>query len=388
MIHANAIQGAVLAFACSWLLVWLLKPVAERWNLLDHPRNARKDHGSPTPVTGGLAMSVAATCGGVLVWEGSPAMIGVLAGMLLLLAVGLLDDVRDIRWQWRVLAQVVAALSLYWIGGVRVEQIGNALGFPHHTLGPLSLPLTVFATVGLINAINLVDGVDGLAGSLVFVALLMLSCAALYAGNSVLAGRVLVLSGAVGGFLAWNFRFPGRARAAAFMGNSGSALLGLAVAWVCFRLTQNPGHPVNPVLALWLLPVPVADCLVLIVRRLRQGRSPFTAGHDHVHHYLRDAGFGHLGICVVLVGFSLCCGLAAGQAMRLDVPNVLILVSFLALCVGWYCLSANRERAVRVLAALRQLLLGNVSGARVVLVPPASNDDHPGASRLRAGEKL
>lgn len=375
MIQEVAIQGALLAFACAWLLVWLLKPVAFSWNLLDHPRIARKAHESPTPVTGGLAMTVAAVAGGMFVWEGSPAMIGLMLGMLLLLAVGLLDDLRDLRWQWRILAQVAAALSLYYVGGVRVEQIGNALGFPHRELGPLSLPLTVFATVGLINAINLIDGVDGLAGSLVFTAMLMLCCAALYAGNSGLAGKVLILAGAVAGFLAWNFRFPGRSRAAVFMGNSGSALLGLVVAWVCFRLTQNPGHPVNPVLALWLLPIPVMDCLVLIVRRLREGRSPFRAGCDHIHHCLREAGFGPLGICAVLVAFSLMTGLAAGQAMRLNIPNVLILAAFLALCVGWYWLSARQDRAVSVFKALRLVLIGNVAGARVVFVPAASNDD-------------
>lgn len=375
MIQEAAIQGALLAFASAWLLVWMLKPAAFRLNLLDHPRSARKAHESPTPVTGGLAMTVAAMAGGVFIWQGSQPMLGLLLGMLLLLAVGVLDDLRDLRWQWRLLAQVAAALSLYYVGGVRVEQIGNALGFPHHELGPLSLPLTVFATVGLINAINLIDGVDGLAGSLVFVALVMLCAAALYAGNSGLAGNVLILAGAVAGFLAWNFRFPGRTRAAAFMGNSGSALLGLAIAWVCFSLTQNPGHPVNPVLALWLLPIPVMDCLVLIVRRLREGRSPFHAGCDHIHHCLRDAGFGPFGICAVLVGFSLFTGLVAGQAMRWDVPNVLILAAFLGLCVGWFWLSARRERAVGVFKMLRLLLVGNVAGARVVFVPAASNDD-------------
>lgn len=375
MIQEAAIQGTLLAFACAWLLVWMLKPAAFRFDLLDHPRSARKAHKTPTPVTGGLAMTIAAVAGGLFVWEGSQPMIGLMLGMLLLLAVGLLDDLRDLRWYWRLLAQVAAALCLYYVGGVCVEQIGNALGFPGHTLGPLSLPLTVFATVGLINAINLIDGVDGLAGSLVFAALVMLCAAALYAGNGNLAGKVLILGGAVAGFLAWNFRFPGRARAAAFMGNSGSALLGLAMAWVCFRLTQNPGHPVNPVLALWLLPIPVMDCLVLIFRRVREGRSPFSAGCDHIHHCLRDAGFGPFGICAVLVGFSLVTGLAAGQAMRLDVPNVLILAAFLGLCVGWFWLSAKRERAVGVFKMLRLLLVGNVAEARVVFVPAASNDE-------------
>ncbi len=386
MIEEAAIQGALLAAAATWLLIWLLKPAALHLNLLDHPRG-RKAHEAPTPVTGGLAMTLGVALGGLAAWSNlSPARQSLYLGMTLLLAIGLLDDLHDLRWWWRILAQVAAALILYYVGGVRVEQIGDALGMPGHTLGPLSLPLTILATVGLINAINLIDGVDGLAGTLVLCALAMFCCAALYAGNAQLAGRVLVLGGAVAGFLAWNFRVPGRARAAVFMGNSGSALLGLAIAWCCFRLTQNPGHPVSPVLALWLLPVPVVDCLVLIVRRVREGRSPFSAGRDHVHHYLSEAGFGAMGICAVLGGFSLLVGLAAGQAMRLDVPNVLILVAFLGLCVGWYALSARRERAVRLFARLRAALLGDLRGATVLLVPEASNDDVAAAApRARTG---
>lgn len=383
MIEESAIQGALLAAAATWLLIWLLKPVALRLNLLDHPRG-RKAHEAPTPVTGGLAMTLGVALGGLAVWsEMSPPRKSLYLGMTLLLAVGLLDDLRDVRWWWRILAQAGAALILYYVGGVRVEQIGDALGFEHHELGRLSLPLTVFATVGVINAINLIDGVDGLAGTLAMCALAMFCCAALYAGNELLAGRVLVLGGAVAGFLAWNFRVPGRARAAVFMGNSGSALLGLAIAWVCFRLTQNAGHPVSPVLALWLLPVPVMDCLVLIVRRVREGRSPFSAGRDHIHHYMSEAGFGAMGICAVLGGFSLMVGLAAGQAMRLDIPNVLILAAFVGLCVGWYALSARRERAVRMFARLRAALLGDLRGATVMLVPEPANDDVVAAPKPR-----
>lgn len=376
MIQESALQGALLAGFATWLLVWLLKPVAFRYGLLDCPRG-RKSHEAPTPVTGGLAMTLAVVAGGAIaIRSASPEITYLILGMALLLAVGLLDDLRDLRWWWRILAQVVAALGLYYGGGVRVEQLGGVFGFPDLTLGPLSLPLTVVATVGLINAINLVDGVDGLAGTLVLAALLMLTAAALYAGNGELAGETLILGGAVIGFLAWNFRVPGRSRAAAFMGNSGSALLGLAIAWVCFRLTQNPGHPVSPVLALWLLPVPVMDCLVLIVRRVREGRSPFSAGCDHIHHCMRDAGWGPMGICVVLGGFSLLCGLAAGQAMRLDIPNPLILLAWIGMAVSWYWLSLRRVRALVIFKALRRMLLGNVAVARSLAgLPPASNDD-------------
>ncbi len=126
------------------------------------------------------------------------------------------------------------------------------------------------------------------------------------------------------------------------------------IAWVAFRLTQNPGHPVNPVLALWLLPIPVMDCLVLIVRRLREGRSPFSAGRDHIHHIMQDAGFGPTRAALWLTIFSLVCGLFVGQAMRLDVPNPVLLAAFVLLCAGWFCLSSNRARAVGFFARLRR----------------------------------
>ena len=376
MVQESALQGMLIAGVCAWLLVWLLKPAAVRLDLLDHPQGGRKAHHAPTPVTGGVAMTVAALVGGAAVTgQVTPAVAGLVLGMLVLLVMGIADDLHDLRWWWRLAAQAGVALVLVYLGDVRVEQLGGVFGFPDLSLGVLSVPLTVIATVGLINAINLIDGVDGLAGSLTLSAFLMLTAAALYAGNKALAAKCLVLAGAVAGFLAWNFPLPGRRRAAAFMGNSGSALLGLAIAWVCFRLTQNPGHPVSPVLALWLLPVPVMDCLVLIVRRLREGRSPFSAGRDHVHHLMRDAGFGPFGIAVVLSGFTLACGLVAGQAMRLDVPNVLILAAYGATCVGWYWLSSRRERAVAFFARLRTLLLGEEAWKQDGAVLPASNEE-------------
>lgn len=275
------------------------------------------------------------------------------AASLLLVAVGLYDDRFDLRWYWRILAQVLAALVMIYGGGVRVENLGGVFGM--QDLGWISVPFTVFATVGIINAINMIDGADGLAGSLVAACLVMLAAAALYAGNASLSRVSLVIAGVVCAFLVFNMRFPWQPRAKTFMGNAGSAWLGLVVAWVVFRLTQNSGHPVNPVLALWLIPIPVMDCLVLTVRRTREGRSPFAAGRDHIHHFMQDAGFGPTQAALALSAFSLLTGLVAGQMMRLDVPNMAILGAFLALCAGWYALSSNRSATLRVFRALRAL---------------------------------
>lgn len=352
LIQGMDMGGALLAFMLTCATLWALQPFAARLNLLDHPLG-RKDHAHPTPITGGLAMVVGCLVAFFTMQTSPQSMQAFAVASLLLVAVGLYDDLHDLRWYWRIVAQACAALVIIYWGGVRVEQLGPLFGMDSMSLGGLSVPFTIFATVGLINAMNMVDGADGLAGLLGLAALVMLAAASVYSGNAALAGRLSVLCGALAGFLLWNVRLPWRPRAKVFMGNAGSAFLGLVIAWSAFRLTQNPGHPVSPVLALWLLPIPVMDCLVLIVRRLQEGRSPFSAGRDHIHHFMREAGYGPTRAALLLAGFSLACGLVVGQAMRMDVPNPVLLAAFAALCMGWYLLTRRPERAVAFFRRLR-----------------------------------
>lgn len=348
--HLNWWPG-LLSFVGAVFAMWLLVRLAPRMGLLDLPQG-RKDHAMPTPVVGGLAMLLA--CIAVLPFTLPLSyQFGALgAAAIIVVAVGAYDDRNDLGWLWRLGWQCVAGLVIALWGGARVEELGAAFGLAGLNLGMWSIPFTVFATVGLINAMNMIDGADGLAGSLALAALLMLGAASVYAGNDRLAERVLIVSGALAGFLLWNLRTPWRARASAFMGDAGSGLLGLVIAWVAFRLTQNEGHPVNPVLALWLLPIPVMDCLVLIARRLQERRSPFEAGRDHIHHVMADAGFRPMQIVTCLVLFSLMTGLLAGQAMRMDVPNPVLLGLYLVLCMAWYLLTNRRERAVALFRRL------------------------------------
>lgn len=359
--------AAFAALAVTWFALWLLQPVARRLDLIDHPRG-RRDHAAPTPVTGGVAMGVGVILAAlVFAPEVGDGFAGFLAASALLLGIGLLDDLYDIPWYWRIAGQTVATLVMVYVGGVRVEQLGPVFGLGPMSLGALSVPFTVFATIGLINAINMVDGIDGLAGSLVWCALLMLAAAALYAGDPLIAERMMILMGAVTAFLAFNLRLPWRDRAVLFMGNAGSAFLGLVIAWFSFRLTQNPSHPVSPVLALWLVPIPVMDTLVVTARRMRGGRSPFHAGRDHIHHLMLDAGFRPMQVVALLAGLSLVCGLLAGLALRADVPHPVLLLAFLALCAAWYALTARRGRALAALRRLRHPLRG-----------PAADADAPG----------
>lgn len=352
----ESIAGYSIAFAVTLAGLLLLMPLATYLGLIDYPLG-RKNHGSPTPITGGLAMLAGVLLTGVfLLGDMGPASQGFSLAAIILIVLGIVDDKVDLSWRVRLGFQAIAALVMIYVGDIRVERFGDVFGLHVDSLGVFSVPFTVFATVGIINAINMIDGADGLAGLLILAALVMLDAAALYSGNSAVYERAPILIGAVTGFLVYNLRFPWRPRAKIFMGNAGSGFLGLIIACFTFRLTQNPAHPVSPVLALWLIPVPIVDCLVLMIRRIRQKRSPFSADRNHVHHIMLDAGFGPTQAAVVLTLLSAVSGLAAGVALRLHVPHVLVLLAFVALCVTWYWVSSRRVRAVAIFQALHDML--------------------------------
>ena len=343
----------------------ILIPLARRYHWMDLPCS-RKQHAVPTPPVGGFGVFAAIAL--FMVWiNGLNAVTCAwLAGGSLLVLVGALDDKYDLNWRVRILAQVAAALCLILWGGVRAAHLGPLFGLPDVELGWFSLPLSVIAIVGLVNALNMIDGIDGLCGSLIVAACLMFIAAGLYAGAPPLVYRLWMVVGAVAGFLLFNLRFGRFGAARVFLGDAGSGLLGFTIAAIAFRMTQNPTHPVSPILAPYLVAVPVIDCLALILRRMRQGRSPFAAGRDHIHHLMLDAGFS-VGQCVrLLVLASFAIGLFGAVCMVLDVPNVLLMLNYVLMVGIWYRLSANPARIMTRLAALRTWLHGAepVSGAR------------------------
>lgn len=392
MSDALGVQGGIIVALITALLIWVLYPVAHRWKLLDMP-GGRKAHARPTPYIGGIA--ILAGVAAVIVSGPDPERyLGFGIGCGALAAIGILDDKYDIRWYWRVLVQVMATLAMVYVDGIRVAHFGPALGLGPATLGALSVPFTVIATVGLINAVNMVDGIDGAAGTLVATALLLLVAAAWYSGNFPVAQSAVLLLGGVVAFLAYNLRFPGQPRARCFLGNSGSAFLGFALAWLSFRLTQNDLHPVSPVLALWFLPIPVMDTLVLMVRRLRNRRSPFCADRNHIHHLVESAGVGPTRASLLLSAITLACGMAAAQALRADIPEPLLLGAFGLLCLGWYLITRSRQRAVGFIASVlrtsrnRPASLHATGARRPVQSPPiiarrGASGDISVASRVR-----
>ena len=365
---------AAVAFVLCALAMPLALPLARRWRLLDNP-GGRKDHEGSVPVVGGLVIYFTVVLS-LLVFEGgmTTRMWAFVAGAGLLVLVGQLDDYFDLRWTWRIGAQALAALLRATQGGVVAMHLQDVFGHAGANMGLLAIPFTLFIVVGVINALNMADGVDGLAGSLSVVALLLYVAYALYAGNLVLAERLLAMATAVMGFLVWNARWPWQPRARVFLGNGGSMLLGFTIAYASVRLSQGEGtsYPVSPVLGPWALALPLIDCVALMFRRWRQGRSPFAADRQHMHHMLLDAGFRPSMVVLVIAGGSLACGIAAAVAVKLGVYRPLVVIAFLVLLAAWYAFSADFDRAVARLARWRL----RVGGAhRAPVARPAGNEE-------------
>lgn len=334
----------LLAATVAWLAMLVLLQRASQWQLVDHPRG-RKDHAAPIPTVGGLAIWMGFASALLMLGSPSSATLGLLAGGSVLTAVGVIDDRRDLHWLPRIIAQMGAALCLV-VGGVSLQRLGYAELPLTLELGWLALPITLFAVVGIINAVNMVDGVDGLAGSLVLGSVLLIAALA-QGGNPALTGELLALSAAVMVFLAFNLRWPGRPRARTFLGNSGSAMLGLALAWAAIRVSHEPAGVVTPALGPWLVALPILDCLTLIVRRRLSGRSPFAADRDHLHHLWLDRGWSVSRVVGAMLTLHLTLALLGLALQRLGVPDLGLIGLFLVLLGAHYaiCSALGRQRA-------------------------------------------
>jgi UDP-GlcNAc:undecaprenyl-phosphate GlcNAc-1-phosphate transferase len=287
--------------------------------LVDRPRG-RKRHAGAIPLTGGLCMFVAFVLACTTQHLELHLIYSLLLPAALLMLAGVLDDLLELGPVAKLALQVVAGLVAVVFGDLRLEGLGDLLGTGEITLGAWSVPFTVFAIVGVINAVNMIDGMDGLAGMVVLMALAWMAVAAISAGATQETMLLLVLAGAVTGFLAFNFRLPWGRRASVFMGDSGSAVLGFLLAYFAVTLSQGPGRALMPISAVWVLALPILDTLGLIVRRMFRGRSPLRGARDHVHHVLFYSGlcygdtvsaltlasalFGAIGVYGALFGVS------------------------------------------------------------------------------------
>lgn len=280
------------------VLVPLFGQMAHHYQLVDQP-GERKVHKVPIPRVGGMAMALGAFVP-ILLWQWENAFVRTfLLAAGILVAFGVVDDLRELRPGWKFLGQIAAALIVVLFGGVKIVSLGGLL--PAGTILPswFAVPFTVFAIVGVTNAINLSDGLDGLAGGICLLSFSCLGYLAYLEGDAVVGFITLALIGGVFGFLRYN-TYP----ASVFMGDTGSQLLGFSAVTLSLALTQE-SVTLSPVLPLLLLGFPILDTLTVMAVRIARGKSPFAADKNHFHHHLMGLGLHHTESVLVIYVFQI-----------------------------------------------------------------------------------
>lgn len=337
---------AIAVFAVTAWLVHLLPKLAGRIGLVDEP-DSRKQHEGRVPLVGGLAMYGGFFAGMSLLyvtpWIEFPSLV---LGGLLLVVVGVLDDLLELRKRVRVPAQFVAALLMSLVGGHVLQDFGGLAFGEVVTLGVLAVPVTIFCTVGVVNAVNMSDGLDGLAGGLTFITFGALAFMAYDAGAAENFGVLVVLMAAILGFLAFNARSPWCRKAKVFMGDAGSMFLGFAIARFLIDASQGADRFIHPVTALWIFAVPLMDTVAVMLRRVQAGQSPFSADRQHLHHVLLASGYSVERtvrviwlLALVLAGIGV-----AGQLA--GVPEWLMFAGFLGLFAVYVVVLQRLARTV------------------------------------------
>jgi UDP-GlcNAc:undecaprenyl-phosphate GlcNAc-1-phosphate transferase len=306
MLVASAV-AFVVALVSSLVATPLVRDAAERRDLLDEP-GGRKIHARAVPRLGGAAMLLAfflAVAVGVAADSatGGGHLLAMLAGIGIVSAVGLVDDLRDLPPLVKLAGQLAAAIvtvvlglslsELAWFGGT--VQLGWA--------GPI---ITVVWLVAVANAVNLIDGLDGLAGGVSLATLLAFATIALMREQAPVLLCALAAAGAVIAFLAHN-----RPPASIIMGDAGSMFLGMLLGTSSVALVAADPGRITPLLVIIALAVPLADMTWAVVRRLASRKSIFAADSNHIHHQLMARGLGQGQVTLLLVAASAVLGLVA-----------------------------------------------------------------------------
>ena len=303
------IDYSIISIMASLAINSVLRNFAKQKNLLvDIPDRSRKFHKRATPLTGGVGILLA-----VIVSTEIYLDLNNLKGYLPefsqhlyiasipLLILFLFDDFKDLKPIIRLLIQISLSLYVIYSTDIRLNNLGNLFGFGDIQLGILSIPFTIFCIVGIMNAFNMIDGINGLCAGSAMMALIFIG----FHSSLIYDSLLMILLGSIIGFLIFNLRFFGKKRGV-FLGDSGSNLLGFWVAWCAIYSSQNPIYQVEPITMLWFVLIPLLDCLGLIVSRMIKGISVASPGRDHIHHKLmiKYSPEGTLGIILMLSLFA------------------------------------------------------------------------------------
>ncbi len=310
------LQIYLKTFLTSGLIALVATPLyiifAKKRGIVDKP-SARKVHRKPMPTTGGIVIWIAFLVGILFAFNSAPLfmepfsdrIIGLVLGGFIIILLGLYDDIKGISPKGKLACQILAAIALMGYGFV-IRELTNPFGTGQLALGIFSIPFTLIWIVGVTNAINLSDGLDGLAAGISGIVAIFILAAALSQGNFVVAFLALALAGSALGFLPYNF-----SPAKIFMGDTGSMFLGFALSAIAIEGYQKSTAVVTLLVPIIALAVPIMDTALSILRRSVRKTKVFAADKEHIHHKLLLERESQRGVVLSLYFLTACFGLIA-----------------------------------------------------------------------------
>lgn len=319
------------------LLTPLMARLAHAFRLVDDP-GERKHHAHPIPLAGGASIVLTALIILGIVWAWFPSKGAIsfwfVAAVIVICVSGVLDDCFELAPWLKALLQLFAVAPAVFWGGLQVTSLGSWLGHSPILLGAFAIPFTLICLILFINSLNLIDGMDGLAGGVAVVALAFFFVGALLEKKINVTIISLVFAASTLGFLIFNMRAPWRRQAAVFLGDAGSMMLGLVVAWCGIQLAGHPGSRyMTPMGVAWVLALPVMDTCVVMIRRLLLRRNPFMPDRLHLHHVLTDLGLTHEQATNTLLAVSAFYGAIGLVGSLLHAPQWTLFVGFMVMLV-------------------------------------------------------
>jgi undecaprenyl-phosphate alpha-N-acetylglucosaminyl 1-phosphatetransferase len=325
-------QVFIVSMLVCAILILLLRRVAHRLDIVDRP-GGRKHHEHPTPTVGGLAMFIAVLAA-LFIGEALHGNVAILLGCAaVLVLLGVLDDKHGLSVSLRMGIQVFLVSVVIVGAGGMITHLGAMFG-RDIPLGMFAVPFSVIAFVGGINAINMIDGADGMAGKMALITTLGVATIFYLAGAVELLPLTWAMLGTLVGFLLLNSRLFVK-RAWVFMGDAGSMWLGLVLGWFMAQVTRG-SVSAEPALVLWLFGIPLIDTLVVMARRMKRKQSPFAADRTHIHHVLEQAGLS-VGRTVLVLGLAQLVLVGIGVFFYLiHAPSFVVFWSFVLLMAAYY----------------------------------------------------
>lgn len=332
------ILGAIMSYLLGFFIMPFVIYFAKKNNLTDKP-DARKIHHAPIARLGGIAIWASVMLTFVLLvilsyYPYGKLLSGILLGSSLMFLLGLIDDIYGLNAKFKLVVQIAIASIVFFLG-ISVETIYNPFGAPIHLGIVLSYIVTVLWIVGISNALNFIDGVDGLAGSIVTISSVTLGliAVAMTPTNAISALIAFILAGSMLAFLTYNFN-----PAKIFMGDSGALFAGFLLATLSITgVMQSP--ELTMFIPFFILSVPIIDITFSSIRRILKGVSPFTPDAEHLHHKLLHAGFSQNKTVLILSSIAVLSGAVAsfivGSSLKffvyaIGVSVIMLLLSFMA----------------------------------------------------------